>query len=99
MRLLEGTFGYAAQALTLFPPPAEPPNGPSPIGAYAPFVTLAFAGTNHFDGKGNHHGANVVNLNFGGIPRTYEGTYAVVDPNVKPTRVKAGGRTASAMTV
>jgi hypothetical protein len=82
VRLLEGTFGNLAQALTLFPPPAEPPNGPSPIGTYAP---LAFAGTNHFDGKGNHHGADVVNLNFGGIPRTYKGTYAVVDPNVKPS--------------
>ncbi len=80
VELLEGTFGYAAQALTLFPPPSVPPSAPTPISGYAPF---AFAGTISFDGHGNLHGADVVNLGFGGIPRTYTGTYSVVDSTAK----------------
>jgi len=82
VELLEGTFGYAVQALTLFPPPSVPPTAPTPISGYAPF---AFAGTTTFDGHGNLHGADVVNLGFGGIPRTYTGTYSAVevDPTAK----------------
>ena len=80
VELLKGTFGYAAQALTLFPPPTVLPTAPAPIGGYAPF---AFAGTITFDGHGNLHGADVVNLGFGGIPRTYTGTYSIVDSTAK----------------
>ena len=77
VELLEGSFGYAVQALTLLGPPATQP---SLIGAYTP---LAFAGTVSFDGKGNLHGADMVNSGFGGIPRTFTGTYGVFDPTAK----------------
>ena len=80
VELLEGTFGYAAQALTLFPPPSVPLPAPTAISGYAPF---AFAGTITFDGRGNLHGVDVVNLGFGGIPRTYTGTYSVVNSTAK----------------
>lgn len=78
--LLEGTFAYAVQAYTLFPPPSQPPQSPTPIGNFAPF---AFAGTSTFDGHGNLEGTDVVNFGFGAIPRTYSGTYSVVDPNAR----------------
>jgi hypothetical protein len=82
VELLEGSFSYAVQALTLFPPPTSPPTSPSQIGAYAPF---AFGGTIHFDGQGNLRGADVVNFGFGGVPRTFSGTYAVADPKANPS--------------
>jgi len=82
VELLEGTFGYSGQSLVLFPPPPIPPTAPSPIGAYVPFSVV---GTISLDGDGNLQGADVVNLGFGGIPRTYTGTYEVVDPTATPS--------------
>ena len=78
--LLQGSFSYAAQALTLAGP-VTPPDTFNLIGVYTP---VAFAGTVSFDGKGNLHGVDVINFGWGGIPRTYTGTYAVVDATAKP---------------
>jgi hypothetical protein len=38
------------------------------------------AGSATFNGDGTLEGADVVNLGFGGVPRTYTGTYTVDDP-------------------
>jgi len=79
--LLQGSFSYALQALTLAGP-VTPPDTFNLIGVYTP---VAFAGTVSFDGKGNLHGVDVINFGWGGIPRTYKGIYAVVDATAKPT--------------
>jgi len=72
--LLEGTFGYAAQSLGV--PLGSTPSAFNLIGFYAP---LSLAGAISFDGKGNVTGADYLNVGDGGIPRTYAGTYQVVD--------------------
>jgi len=76
VKLLEGRFGYAYQAL-LFVGPTTAPGTFNLIGVYTP---ISLAGVIRFDGKGNTHGVDSINLGWGGIPRTYVGTYAVVDP-------------------
>lgn len=47
VELLEGSFSYAVQALTLFPPPTSPPRAPvkseltRPLPSGAPFTSMA----------------------------------------------------------
>lgn len=74
--LLEGRFGYAYQAL-VFIGPTTTAETFNLIGIYTP---ISLAGVISFDGKGNTHGVDSINFGWGGIPRTYVGTYAVVDP-------------------
>ncbi len=74
--LLEGRFGYAYQALAVIGPTTAPGTF-NLIGIYTP---ISLAGVISFDGKGNTHGVDSINFGWGGIPRTYVGTYAVVDP-------------------
>jgi len=73
--LLEGTFGYSGQSFVV----PNPSNAAllNLIGLYAP---ISLAGEISFDGKGNVTGVDSINLGDGGIPRTYAGTYQVVDP-------------------
>jgi hypothetical protein len=77
IQALRGTFTYSGQSLALFPLPSTPPTQPNLIGAYTPF---AVAGSATFNGDGTLEGVDVVNLGFGGVPRTYTGTYTVDDP-------------------
>jgi len=77
VELLEGTFAYSGQSFVTFAPPA-PLNL---IGVYGPF---SLAGTISFDGKGGVTGVDFINVGTGGIPRTYAGTYTVVNPAAKP---------------
>ncbi len=74
--VLEGNFGYGYQAL-IFVGPTTPPWTFNPIGVYTP---VSLAGTISFDGNGNVYGVDSINFGWGGIPRTYQGTYQVVDP-------------------
>jgi hypothetical protein len=78
--LLQGSFGYGYQALVLIGP-TTPPGTFNLIGGYTP---VSLAGTISFDGKGNVYGVDSINFGWGGIPRTYAGTYTVVDPTAKP---------------
>lgn len=78
--LLKGSFGYAFQGLVL----AGPPTSPGTFNLTGVYTPIALAGVVSFDGKGNVYGVDSINFGWGGIPRTYTGTYEVVDPTAKP---------------